>query len=177
VFLRRGSAAAFLEGLKKQNPTLGATLRISVASLADLWQKSLKPENKLSLAFVPDPAEVEKAKALLKQQGKPETGGGVPLFMAELPGKRLLNVTQNNTTIVPVFFSLAELTPVLDNYNKMRPAGSDEARVVLTSLEFLLSAWSRAPDAALKQIQLIVPKAVTDEVKAPTEQKPPTGSL
>lgn len=165
VFLRQAGAVGFLEGLKKNNTTLAATLSIKVVGIGELWQKAQKPENKMTLAFIPDRAEVEQAKALLKQQGKPETGGGVPLFMAELPGKRLLNITQGVATIVPVFFSRADLTRLLESYNKSRPEGTPEAQVVLTTLEFLLANWPRTPDAALKQIQLMVPKVVTDEAK------------
>ena len=166
VFLRKSGAVEFLEKLTKQNPALGASLRIKAVALGELWQKAQKSENKMTLAFIPDLAEVEQAKAFLKQQGKPETGGGVPLFMAELSGKRLLNLTQNGITIIPVFFSRADLAPVLESYNKSRPEGTPEAKVVLTSLEFLLASWARTPDAALKQIQLMVPKVVTDEAKA-----------
>jgi Tic22-like family len=171
VFLRQKGATDFLETLKKRDQTLVAELKLKAVGIGELYQKALNPQEAISLSFVPDPAEVEQAKQLLKQQGKPETFVGVPLFMGQLTGKGLLTLTQNDKTVIPAFFSLADLTVLLENYNKTRPEGSPEARPALTTLEFLLTAWRKTPDPTLAQVQLVVNKAVLSEVKAVSENK------
>ena len=166
VFLRQKAGQAFLEALQKREPA-GAGLKLKAVSLGEVYRNLRKPNPRVSLAFIPDLEEVEQAKKLLQLQGKPGAPQGVPLFMAELPGKGLLNVTQNGKPTVPLFFSLADLMPLVERYNKQRPSGALEAKIVLTSLEFILQNWRKTPDPALSQMQLVVNKAVMDEAKAP----------
>jgi Tic22-like family len=166
VFLRSQAAQEFREGLLKQDPKLASVLKVKVIRLGELYQLAQKPEERTALTFVPDKAEVAKAQEVLKLQGKPDKVIGVPLFMAELPGKGLLNVTQNGKSIIPVFFSQADLIPMVERYNKVRPADAPEARIALTTLEFLVESWPKAGDPALLQMQLVVNKTVFDEVKA-----------
>ncbi|MBB6050637.1 Tic22 family protein [Armatimonas rosea] len=168
VFLRQKGATDFLANLKKRDASLTEGLKLKVVGLGELYQRASNPQEGIALAFVPDPAEMEQARQLLKQQGKPETIAGVPLFMGELTGKGLLNITQNGKTIVPAFFSLADLTSLLERYNKSRPEGSPEARPVLTTLEFLVDSWQKTPDPGLMQIYPVAPKLAFDEAKAVT---------
>lgn len=169
VFLRQKPAAAFLEALQKRDPA-AAALKLKVVSLGEVYRNAQKPEANISLAFIPDPEQVELAKKLIAQQAKPGVAftAGVPLFIAELTGKGLLNVSQNGKTTVPVFFSLADLTPVVERYNKQKPEGTPEAKIVVTTLEFLLQNWGVKPDPALAQMQLLINKAVVDEAKTLT---------
>ncbi len=165
VFLRQKAGQAFLEALQKREPA-GATLKLKTISLGEMYRNVQKSPQSVSLAFIPDTVEVEQAKQLLQQQGRPSAPQGVPLFMAELPGKGLLNVTQNGKPTVPLFFSLTDLMPLVERYNQQRPSGAPEAKVVLTNLEFILLNWRKTPDPALSQMQLVVNKAVMDEAKA-----------
>jgi Tic22-like family len=168
VFFRQKGALDFLENLTKRDATLAAGLKLKAVGLGELYLKASKPQEGVSLAFIPDPAEVEQARQLLKKQGKPENFVGVPLFLAEVEGKGLLNLKQNEQTLIPAFLSLADLTQVLERYNKSRPEGSPEARPALMSLEFLIGAWRKTPDPALSQVQLVAPKSALEEAKALT---------
>ena len=168
VFLRAQGAQEFREGLRKSNPTLAEGLKLKVVRLGELYQLAQKPEAHTALTFVPDKAEVEQARGVLKQLGKPDKIAGVPLFMAELPGKGLLNIVQQGKSIIPVFFSLADLTRMMESYNKIRPKETPEARIVVTSLEFLLENWRKTVDPALAKMQLMVNQSVLNEAKAVT---------
>lgn len=165
IFLRQKSAALFLEELQRREP--GATgLRVKAVSIGELYTNAEKPGSNVALGFIPDPAEVEQAKKLLEKQGKPAAPQGVPLFAAELPGKGLLNVTQNGKTFVPVFFSLADLIPMVENYNKNRPSGVPEAQITVASLEFFLQRWCSSLSPGIGQVRLMVNKGILDEARA-----------
>lgn len=166
VFFRQSGATNFLEGLKKRDPALAAGIKLKVVGLGELYQRATAPGERIGLAFIPDPAEVEQARQLLKSLGRPETFSGVPLFLPEVEGKGLLNIKQEDKVLVPAFFSQAELLPVISRYNEARAPGTPAARPVLITLEFLLGAWQTTPDPALSLLQLFASKGMVDDVKA-----------
>ena len=57
---------------------------------------------------------------------------------------------------------------MIESYNKIRPKESTEARIVVTSLEFLLENWRKTVDPALAKMQLMANQSVLDEAKAVT---------
>lgn len=150
VFLDASAADNFLKKIKSSSPNIG-NVKVTVVSMAEIYAAQNKADTPIQFTLVPSDAAVQEAQAALKANGKPAEFEGVPIFLAQVPGKGILNTTQNGVTNIPVFFRKAEANKLLQAYNKSRPKNSPAATLEVIQLEDTLTRLKTNNERELKQ--------------------------
>jgi nickel transport protein len=171
VFISQQDAQTFIERLKKQNPQLASTVKVVPVSLGDVYKldqaNASKPDG-LDFAFVPVQQQVDSAKAILSQSGKPvQNFDGVPLFVARGgKDKGYLTLQRDNKPIIPFFFSKEELQSMLDRFKQQQPALASTVEIQVVNLEGVIETLRTSNNQQLNSIVLVPPKASVDFVRS-----------
>ncbi len=121
----------------------------------------------LELAFVPEPEEVEEAKAL-----NAEFTQGVPLFYPQLENGSIIAVSQGGgEDIFPLFFSRADVESLLVELNEQSSEARDVVEVGVVPLEFVLRQMVAGEDEALGQFQLFPASDVISDLQQNSSQE------
>ena len=151
VFMTEGEADLFLANARENNPDFAADARIEQANLQALYQESRNnTEQPLRLVFVPEREEAEQAAAISEDYQR-----GVPLFAATFEDGSLVPVSQENgETVVPMFFSRADLESSLEQIAAVNPEAREAINIGVYPLERLIAEMESSDDAQLDQIRL-----------------------
>ena len=121
----------------------------------------------LELAFVPEPEEVEEAKAL-----NAEFNQGVPLFYPQLENGSIIAVSQSEgEDIFPLFFSRADVESLLVELNQQNSEARSVVEVGVVPLEFVLQQMVVSEDEALEQFRLFPASDVIDDLQQNASQE------
>jgi hypothetical protein len=164
-------AQAFVEKLKTRNPQLGASVRVVLVSLGEIYQLSQankgKPDEVL-FDYVPTDQQVELAKTVLRQGGtQVNEFNGVPLFLARGgPENSYLTIQRGQQELIPLFFSKEDLQEVVENFKKQQPNATASIKIEVVNLEGILEALRTQNDPALNQIIMIPSRESRDYVRS-----------
>jgi nickel transport protein len=173
VFISRGDAQAFLDGLKTRNPQLAQGVQVVPVSLGEVYKMeraSRNQQNRLEFALVPTEVQVNLALAVLNtQSGQPQVRefNGVPLFYATGgQDNGYLTIQQGNQQVIPLFFKQEDLTTLLENFKKQQPALASSVKVRVVNLEGVIQTLQEKNDPQLTQIVLIPPRESLEYVRS-----------
>jgi nickel transport protein len=162
VFMSQRDAQAFIDGLKKNNPELGKTVRIIPVSLAEVYKLAqTNREQKKPLVFdlVPKQQQVDSAMAILRQNGKEvKDFTGVPVFFATVgKGKEegYLTIQRQNQQVMPLFFDKEQLQSMVEAFKKQNPKQADTVKIQVAELEGVIQTLKDKNDPMLSQIVLV----------------------
>ena len=179
VFISQSDASKFFEDLKKNKPDLIKQKQVNPLPLAMIYtaqQEQAKP-NELAFLYVPDQKQVDEAKKILAKNGQ-EYKGGVPLFVAR-SGKEqgYLTMQQNNQTIVPMFFNLAQLTEIIDRLKKEKPELAADLKIEVIPLETFMATIKESNEPNLSKF-ILIPSEESLKAVESAQQKatPPSNS-
>ncbi len=176
VFIVRQDAQAFITQLRKSNPDLARSVKVSPVRMSEVYELALEAqENKenLEFAYVPAEDQVNTALSLINQSRKKENQAalqefnGVPLFAA-IGGKQggYLTVEQDNQQIIPFFFNQAELQLMIDRFKREKPDLADTVSIQVLVLEEVLDIFRRDNNPELERIWLVPPQTSVDFVNS-----------
>jgi nickel transport protein len=186
VFISREDAQNFLNNnVRQQDANAANNVRVSFLSLAQVYQLSLRPENRnqanhLEFTFVPNEQEVQTARSLLQQGGQnAEQFRGIPLYIPTLTGSQqgeYLAVQQNGQTIIPVFFKRDELQILLDRVRRDQPSLADNIKIQVVDLLGFIQTLETENDPNLSRFVLQPPQDSIEFVRSQSQQANPNPS-
>ncbi|HEY9702093.1 MAG TPA: Tic22 family protein [Allocoleopsis sp.] len=157
VFLSKKDAEAFVERLKKENPTLAKTVKIVPTPLAEIYKLQEQNKNKpdaLIFAFVPTDKQTQSALTLIRKTEPTATKFlGVPLFAAKAgKNKGYLTIEKGNQKIIPFFFDREQLQTLVDNFKKQQPKEAQNIEIQVVPLEGMLGYLQTKNEPELNNI-------------------------
>ena len=160
-FISKDDAQKFLDNtIKKKNPELGSTLKISSVSLAYYYQIVLKAKQKrdsVIYSLVPTQQQVEAAINILSANGKKvEQFNGIPLFIPKLLKKGYLTIPipQEKERFVPVFFEKEQAAVLLEDFKKAFPKEAGNAEIEVTELYSVINTLTNSQDPTMSKFLL-----------------------
>jgi len=160
IFISQKDAQAFVEQLKTRNPQLGASARVTLVSLGEIYQISQankdKP-NELLFGYIPAPQQVESAKTVLRQTGQQVNEfNGVPLFYARTAAEDgVLTFKQGQEEVIPLFFNKEELQAAVDLFKQQQPNATTTLKIEVVNLEGVMEDLRTKNDPFLSQLILV----------------------
>ena len=164
VFVDLTDAQTFEGSLKKNNKSVADKVKMVPISLGDVYKIS-ETQKELQFAFVPSNAQVEAAKTLQKDDKK--AFSGTPLFVARAgKNKGYLTVTQNNQTVVPLFFVKTELDALVSRLKESQPDLAKSVEIEAISLENLLGLMKVGDNPELGRLEIVPPRNAVDYIRS-----------
>lgn len=159
LFVSPADAEQFLQRLQSDDPDLGSNIRVAPWSLAQVYAMSQDPPEDLSVQLVPDREEVEAARALLRQNDRPqETLQGIPLFLVtagEGDRRSYVTIQQDNETSIPFFFDKAQAETAAQRFAEQQADLADTVRIEVVDLGEAISTLARRNDEWLTDVTMI----------------------
>lgn len=162
VFLDGQTAETFLAQAQSEDDSA----QVALVDLGTLYQETNLGENPdTPLLYFPIDEELTTAVALQANFQ------GVPLFIARQGEEGpYLTITQDGSTLLPMFFSRDDLQTLLDRYAETNADAASDITVQVLSLEWLLAAMADNSDPALDeqldQIRLFPSTEVLDYIRS-----------
>jgi nickel transport protein len=160
-FISKDDAQKFLDNtIKKKNPELASTFKISSVSLAYYYQIVLKAKQKrdsVIYSLVPTQQQIEAATNILSANGKKvEQFNGIPLFIPKLLKKGYLTIPipQEKERFVPVFFEKEQAAVLLEEFKKAFPKEAGNAEIEVTELDSVINTLTNSKDATMSKFLL-----------------------
>jgi hypothetical protein len=157
VFARRQDAQNFIDKtLKSQQPNLPTTLKVTQASLGDIYQRQRAAKGNrgkgLEFMYVPSDSQRAAAISLLQQQGqKIKDFAGMPVFMAtktSAQGKEsYVTVKRKGKEVIPIFFSQENLQMTL---SRLYPGQSSKYKIRVEELNHLIDYMISSNDRSIE---------------------------
>lgn len=164
VFVDLADAKSFQDSLKKNNSAVASKVKMVPISLGDVYNIS-ETQKDLQFAFVPSNSQLEVAKTLQKDDKK--AFSGTPLFVARAgASKGYLTITQNNRTVVPLFFVKAELDALINRLKQQQPDLAKSVEVEAISLENLLGLMKVGDNPELGQLEIVPSRSAVDYIRS-----------
>lgn len=181
VFISRTDAARFIEQLKTQNPQLASTVQVVPVPLSAVYKLEQANRNKpgaIEFTFVPTQSQVDIAKQLLTQQGKPAGEfDGVPLFVARGgQDKGYLTVQQNGKPVIPFFFKKEQLQELLDRFKQQQPGLASSVEIQVVNLEGMIETLRTSNNQQLNSVVLVPPQETIDFLRSQGGNQPAPAS-
>ncbi len=141
LFFTRADAQTYLAQLKATDPVLAGKLKVKASQLDAVRTRQLQEQTISSLIawrYVASPAQVLAAQKLIApaSRNNPQPDD-VPLFAARTT-KGYLTVTQNGKSVIPLFFSLADLQTMLAELKRQDPLLAFAAQILVLPLAMVL---------------------------------------
>jgi nickel transport protein len=190
VFISQRDAQTFIDGLKKNNPDLGKTVRVIPVSLGEIYklaQANRSQQKPLVFDLVPRQQQVDSAMAILRQNGKEvKDFQGVPIFFATVGnGKEegYLTIQRQNQQVMPLFFEKEQLQNLVEAFKKQNPKQAGTVKIQVAELEGVIQTLKDKNDPMLSQVVLVpsqesidflrsLPAASGNNQAAPRTNKP-----
>ncbi len=172
LFFTLAEAQNYLAQLKSADPVLANKLKVTASTLAATHTRQLQEQSVAPSTvwrYVADSAQVTAAKKIIAPESleKPQPDD-VPLFAARTT-KGYLTITQNGKSVIPLFFSLADLQTTLAELKRNSPFLAFATQIQVLPFASVLDKL--ATDATLNADKIIfVP---LPEAKVMLEKSPP----
>ncbi|QEI40518.1 hypothetical protein BMF77_01087 [Dolichospermum sp. UHCC 0315A] len=160
-FISKDDAQKFLDNrIKKNNPKLASTLKISSVSLAEYNQIVLEAKQKrdsVIYTLVPTQQQIDAAKNILNTNGKKvEQFNGVPLFIPKLLKKGYLTIPipQEKERFVPIFFEKEQAVVILEEFKKAVPKEAANTEIEVTDLSSVIDTLTNSKDLTMSKFLL-----------------------
>ncbi|HVK06706.1 MAG TPA: Tic22 family protein [Armatimonadaceae bacterium] len=164
VFVDVADAKTFESSLKKNNKTVAEKVKLVPISLGDVYKIS-ETQKELTFAFVPSNKQLEAAQTLQKDDKK--AFSGTPLFVARAgKDKGYLTVTQNNQTVVPLFFVKSDLDALVSRLKQNQPDLAKSVEIEAISLENVLGLMKVGDNPELKRLEIVPPRTALEYVRS-----------
>jgi len=160
-FVSQKEAQGLLNQIKTRNATLGKTAKVVPTSLGKAFELARQNRDKKDIAFqfVPNQQQVSSAEALLRQRDpKFKQFNDVPLFYAvDTKSKGLLSIAskQDNSKIIPLYFSQQDLQGVVDQLKKQKPQLGATTQIQVTSLSRVIASMLQENGPEINQLTLV----------------------
>ncbi|MEO0537237.1 MAG: Tic22 family protein [Cyanobacteria bacterium P01_A01_bin.123] len=171
VFMERQGAEAFIAAAEEEgNSEFSDDAQIAVIWLGDLYSQTTDEiqnrengtaDRELSLDFVYIPSFSQQRIAVEFD----ENFEGVPLFVVRFNDDQTLltvNVSNEEEAIIPMFFQLQDMQPLLDRLESQGLA--DQVSVTLLSLEAVLDTLEETSDTSYAQIRFFPSSEVVTDI-------------
>lgn len=162
LFLRRGSAEAFVANLKKSSPAMGKRVVIRAASLGNTL-RIFQGKKDVGWSYVPDPDELAAARQLLASEGKPNEVPGVPVFLLKTADGGYLTFTEQGHTVVPGFLGIKEMNSFRARYQQS--PGASATTVEVSTLEVLVHLLNTSAEPLLAELDIVPSSQAVTEAR------------
>lgn len=149
AFLSVKDAQTFLEETKKAKKLPEAdlaTVKVSGIPLGDMYRRTkLVGEGKINLGLIGSSNEQPAADAEARKLDPKSKGFElIPLYAGKVKGSGYLTFSQGGKSVVPLFFSRADLQAKIDESVKAKPEMAGKIDIELTSLEGIITLMESA---------------------------------
>ena len=163
-FLSKKDAQIFLEQrLKKENPQLASTIRITPLSLAEYYklvvENNKKKDSNVVFSLVPSKQQVDQAITMLNTSGKTDKKfDGIPLFVPKFKqDNSYLTIPKGQSgkeRLIPFYFEKEQAVALLEAFKKAKPQEAANTEIQVLDLYRVIDTLSSSNDPSTNKIFL-----------------------
>ena len=163
-FLSKKDAQIFLEQrLKKENPQLASTIKITPLSLAEYYklvvENNKKKDSNIVFSLVPSKQQVDQAITMLNTSGKTDKKfDGIPLFVPKFKqDNSYLTIPKGQSgkeRLIPFYFEKEQAVALLEAFKKAKPQEAANTEIQVLDLYRVIDTLSSSNDPSTNKIFL-----------------------